>query len=37
MTHFKLAPILEGRRSQPHQLVEVLQDTVWPLSTRPFL
>lgn len=26
MTNFKLTSILEGRRSQPHQLIEVLQD-----------
>ncbi|MBN1626276.1 MAG: NAD(P)H-dependent oxidoreductase subunit E [Deltaproteobacteria bacterium] len=26
MTDLKLASILEGRRSQPHQLIEVLQD-----------
>lgn len=26
MAHFDFAPILEGRRSQPHQLIEVLQD-----------
>ena len=26
MEHLDLAPILEGRRSQPHQLIEVLQD-----------
>ncbi|MFC1822461.1 NAD(P)H-dependent oxidoreductase subunit E [Thermodesulfobacteriota bacterium] len=26
MAHLKLTPILEGRRSQPHQLIEVLQD-----------
>ena len=26
MTHLKLTSILEGRRSQPHQLIEVLQD-----------
>jgi len=26
MAHFELATILEGRRSQPHQLIEVLQD-----------
>jgi len=26
MAHVKSTPILEGRRSQPHQLIEVLQD-----------
>jgi len=26
MAHLNLAPILDGRRSQPHQLIEVLQD-----------
>jgi len=26
MEHLNLAPILKGRRSQPHQLIEVLQD-----------
>ena len=26
MTKLNLDPILEGRRSQPHQLIEVLQD-----------
>ena len=26
MTHLKLTSILEGRRRQPHQLIEVLQD-----------
>ena len=26
MPHKTLAPLLEGRRSQPHQLIEVLQD-----------
>ena len=26
MEHLDLSPILEGRRSQPHQLIEVLQD-----------
>ena len=26
MTHLNLAPILKGRRSQPHQLIEVFQD-----------
>ena len=26
MADLKLAPILDGRRSQPHQLIEVLQD-----------
>ena len=26
MAHLKLTPILEGRRSQLHQLIEVLQD-----------
>lgn len=26
MTSFQLDPILKGRRSQPHQLIEVLQD-----------
>jgi len=26
MAHLNLTPILEGRQSQPHQLIEVLQD-----------
>ncbi|MFC1494968.1 NAD(P)H-dependent oxidoreductase subunit E [Thermodesulfobacteriota bacterium] len=26
MANFNLAPIIKGRRSQPHQLIEVLQD-----------
>ena len=26
MAHVKSTPILEGRRSQSHQLIEVLQD-----------